>query len=114
MIKYGVMRIVLLVGPYAIKFPSPRYGWVMFLRGLLSDMSETRQGKPACRCYYLCPVLFSVPGGWMIVMRRAQPLPDGMWHEGLLPNPPRNLDDKAENFGLLDGTVVLLDYGERP
>lgn len=64
----------------------------------------------------LCPVLFSVPGGWLLVMRRAKPLSDAEWcsvhpewgyrEEYVVP-----VEMKRDSFGVLDGRIVAIDYG---
>jgi hypothetical protein len=120
-IAHGVTRSVLLVGPYALKFPSVRYGWNKFLRGLLSNMCE-RQFKPLAAKYRLAPVVFGVPGGWLTVQRRCEPLTAEQWSDLLFlydEGPPVGVDwhgfscdFKRDNFGTIDGSVVLLDYGE--
>lgn len=107
---HGVTRSVLLIGPYALKFPSVRYGWGKFLQGLLSNMCE-RQFKPLAAKYRLAPIVFGVPGGWLTVQRRCESLTDDEWEQigdwnGM------DCDFKRENFGTLEGHVVLLDYGE--
>ena len=72
----GATRAVILVGRWAVKLPRPT-SWRLFLSGLLANMQErefARTGWPE-----LCPVLFSLPGGWLVVMPRAEPLTDGEW-----------------------------------
>lgn len=102
-------RTVVLFGSYAVKLPLGR-GWTMTLYGLLSNMQEAawgRQGWPG-----LCPVVLAAPGGWLIVQRRAAPYPpDWPLPEELLARYPW-CDAKRDNFGLLDGLPVLVDYGE--
>lgn len=114
----GVTREVILVGRWAIKFPTFR-SWRMFLWGLLSNMQEVTWGKAmkvesGAKQYWserLCPVLWSLPGGWLVVMRRVERVctenaeVDYDNFKGL-PG-----DHKPENFGWLDGRVVMLDYG---
>lgn len=122
----GVTRIVLLVGPWAIKLPRFGYGYTMGLRGLLCNMQERAiwsLGWPQ-----LCPVLFALPGGWLIVMRRARPLTDAEWAsfdvaayeefrqhrktegnrlcDGIVPS-----EYKRAHFGFVDGRLVTVDYG---
>lgn len=121
----GVTRIVLLIGPWAVKLPRFGYGYAMGLRGLLCNMQERAiwtLGWPQ-----LCPVLFSLPGGWLLVMRRARPLDDHEWQvldveefrwnrkssiagermvEGCVP-----VETKRDSFGVVDGRIVAVDYG---
>lgn len=133
--RNGVTREVLLVGRYAIKVPKLTGGWGFFLRGLLANMQERRCGT--ARWPELCPVVFSLPGGWILVMRRAEPLAEERWKQfrceligdeavavdyrrGFLK--PWNdasaeylvpVDLKRDSFGLLDGFIVAVDYGYR-
>lgn len=109
----GATRAVLLVGRVAIKAPRMST-WRTFLSGLLANMQErefARTGWPE-----LCPVVFSVPGGWLLVMRRAEPLSDAEWctvhpewgdrEEYAVP-----VEMKRDSFGVLDGRIVAIDYG---
>ena len=120
----GVTRRVLLIGNYAVKVPRWRYGWRMFLTGLISNMAETRF-KSLSDHFHLCPVLFSIPGGWLNIMPRCTLLTDREWDNICARCNPENdptmiitewygfdCDFKRDNFGVLDGRVVLLDYGE--
>lgn len=116
----GVTRAVLLIGQYAIKVPRVRYGWAKLLHGLLSNMTEARFTGLAEQ-FQLCPTVLSVPGGFLNVQRRCRPLNDREWEATR-----QNQDDvhgrgdwqgmacdfKRDNFGVLDGRVVLLDFGE--
>src|SRR3546814_10145800 len=76
--RAGITRAVLLIGPYAIKFPRWRYGWKKFLYGLISNKTE---GDFNCLAdeKHLCPTLFSLRIGMMNVQRRCQPLTDDEW-----------------------------------
>ena len=114
-IAYGVTRAVLLVGPWAIKFPTVIYGWRLFLLGLLANMQErqfSRTGWPE-----LCPVLWSLPGGWLVIMRRAKEMTALEFEridlekwvdrgEYVVP-----AEIKQDSFGWLDGKLVAVDYG---
>ncbi len=118
-ISSGVTREVFLTKRYAFKIPKLRYGWKFFLTGLLANMQErtfSTAGWPE-----LCPIVFSIPGGWLNVQRRAASLTPHEWQ-----NFDRDLfeygsiergyivpigDWKAENFGVIDGRIVAVDYG---
>lgn len=114
--RQGVTREVILVGRWAVKLPKLIYGWQKFLCGLLANMQEasfSKAGWPE-----LCPVVFAIPGGWLLVMKRAQPLSAEQWQafdarsfvEG---NPDYVIpaETKQDSFGTLDGRVVAIDYG---
>jgi hypothetical protein len=124
--RRGITRTVFITKRYAIKIPSLRsYGngfagilWSM-CRGILANQSEAEWWRhshdPA-----MCPVLHSFFGGIVNVYPRCEPftcteeqelaMHSGEWIPvttkfGRLPG-----DNKPENFGILDDTVVLLDY----
>jgi len=118
--QFGTTRTVYLVGRYAIKVPVFN-NWNLFLHGLLANMQEA--AFSGLKWSQLCPVLFSIRGGWLIVMQRAEPLtieefseldyaeyikggkdlPKGEW---IIP-----VEDKLSSFGKLDGNIVAVDYG---
>lgn len=115
LVRYGVTREVILTRRYAIKVPRLSFGWRNFLHGLLGNMQEaafSAAGWPE-----LCPVEFSIPGGWLLVMRRAEPLSDADW-ERFDAMSFRETEDyivpveaKQDSFGWLDGRIVAVDYG---
>lgn len=132
-LRNGVTREVLLAGRYAIKLPKLTGGWSFFLRGLLANMQERRCG--AANWPELCPVVFAAPGGWFVVMRRAEPLGDEQWkafRSALVGEDPSTygraflrpwknasgeyllpVELKRDSFGVLDGAIVAVDYGFR-
>lgn len=112
----GVTRHVVLIGSLAFKFPRLTYGWRMFLCGLLANHSERTWGRSGLTG--ICPVVFALPGGWLVVQRRAELMTDEQWAdfdarafcergEYLIP-----AEHKSDSFGWLNGEVVALDYGE--
>ena len=111
--KTGATRIVFLVGSYALKIPS-MHSWQTFLWGLLGNMQERLFWTT--RWPELCPVLFSLPGGWLVVMSTAQPLTDEEggevpedWCERGEYVVPAEM--KRDSFGVLNGKIVAIDYG---
>jgi hypothetical protein len=113
--KNGITRTVFLIGDYAVKIPCLRYGWRILLCGLLANLQEIEWSKTEWP--ELCPVLFSVRGGWLIVMRRARVMTDAEfvkfdsreWAEK--PDYRVPVEHKADSFGYLNGRIVALDYG---
>jgi hypothetical protein len=98
-----------------ITVPKLIYGWHKFLCGLLANMQEAtfgRAGYPE-----VCPVLFALPGGWLLVMRRAVMLTDEEWAAFdpkafcETPNYVIPAEFKQDSFGKLDGRIVAIDYG---
>lgn len=108
----GVTRHVLLVGPLAVKVPA-LWSWKMFLCGLLANMQErefSSTGWPE-----LCPVLCGIPGGWLIVMRRADDVPEtiSLDYQSLIDRPAYRIpaEAKRSSWGILNGSIVAVDYG---
>lgn len=109
----GATRAVLLTKRYAFKVPR-LVSWRLFLSGLLANMQErefARAGWPE-----LCPVLFSLPGGWLVVMPRAAPLTDLEWAQIDMRWPERAdyvvpVEMKRDSFGRLLSRIVAVDYG---
>jgi len=117
---YGTHRVTYLIGNFALKRPV-LCPWRLFLHGLLANIQE--RTFSAAGWSKLCPVLFSIPGGWLNIMQRAEPLtreqffaldyaewikggtdlPEGEW---VIP-----VENKLDSFGLIDGRVVAVDYG---
>lgn len=107
-ISRGASRTVLLVGPWALKIPRCRAGWRSFLCGLLSNLGERERwanhSHPG-----LCPVIWSAPGGWCVIMPRvriARLLPD----EARALAPAAGYDHKASSYGFHRGELVAVDY----
>ena len=59
-------------------------------------------------------MLLALPGGWLVVMRRARPLTEQEF-AALSPNDwggvLEMVEFKRSSFGMLDGRVVAVDYG---
>lgn len=113
---HGATRLVFLVAGVAIKVPRPRT-WRQFLRGLLSNMDEAefyRRGAEG-----LCPVTFHIPGGWMTVMARAEPLSDAEWASIAMDAPDVRsagelveVEHKRSSWGRLGQAIVAVDYAD--
>lgn len=114
-VRHGITRTVFLVGKYAIKVPIIRvpWAWQHRVQGLMANLVE-RNTYHAWKKYpfdagcELCPVLWCSWGGFVIVMRRADDYP----HISVLNEHQCSLssDIKPENYGMLNGNVVCLDY----
>lgn len=113
-LAYGVTRTVVLVGRWALKFPS-MCEWRLFLLGLLANMQEARFSR--AELPELCPVLWSIPGGWLIVMPRVREMTSDEFESfdvGAFINKETYVvpvERKPDSFGWLDGRVVAIDYG---
>ena len=112
---YGLTRMVFIVGPYAIKIPSfyGGGGWWYFLKGLLANMQEYEWSTLYNNEKKLCPVLWACPGGWLSIMQRVDRVcnDDDEIKMSFMSNYPYFKDFKSENFGILDGRLVAIDYG---
>lgn len=107
----GRNRFVLLVGRYALKFPSFR-NWRDFLFGLLNNLNErdAYRRDPAHRC----PVLFAAPGGFLLIMPRVRTLTDeemAAVDAALWAQRSHAPEAKPDSFGWHENTIVAVDYG---
>lgn len=122
-IKHGCSRTCLLVSRYAIKIPS-FHSWKHFLRGLLNNINERNYWKWSLKDQFaksdiLCPITFSIPGGWLLVMKRCEDINLADFKEALVLKLLFNelkaagiSDLKRDNCGYLDGRIVCFDYAQ--
>lgn len=121
--RQGVTRIVILYKHWAIKIPNFLYQWNHFLWGLLSNMEEGLTWKianmPDSELYQyrdlICPVVWSSWGGWISIMKRVDRILTDEEYLELdleLYNNIHSDDNKADNFGWLDGRIVKIDYAK--
>jgi hypothetical protein len=124
-IRRGITRTVIVTRRRAYKLPSlRRYGdglagllWSV-CRGILANQSEATWWRNSCDGS-LCPVLHSWLGGVVNVYPRCEPwvptaaqdrlMRDRLWVP-VVSRWPAPGDDKADNFGVLGGRVVRVDY----
>lgn len=114
-VTVGATRVVVITKTLVFKFPA-LYSLRGFLLGLLANMQEVdfaSLGWPE-----LCPVLFHLPVGLLVVQPYAIPLSDDEfssfdWYSFCNPDGIRVLpaEGKRDSFGRLDGKVVVIDYG---
>ena len=114
---HGTTRFVILTKNYAIKLPTV-VEWRLFLHGLLANMYERMNYQAfkdtASISYRLCPICFSLPGGWLVVMKRAKPLVrDQFQLVDQIDWTPIPVEEKLDSFGWYDGKIVAVDYGGR-
>jgi len=124
-IEHGCTRYVFLTKKYAIKIPQFRYGWRLFLHGLLANQQEVLFST--LKDERMCPVLFHIPGGWMLVMPRCTPLTEEefynldiykFWERDDIqwPGPDYKkaivpVENKEDSFGWYNNKIVAIDYG---
>lgn len=121
--RKGVTRLVIELDKVVIKIPNFTYSWNHFLKGLLANMSENLTFRCAGiegsfiygQQHLLCPVEWMSWGGWILVMHKVDRVLDfddhdkHDWsaHKKWFPG-----DDKVSNYGILNGRLVKLDYGQ--
>jgi hypothetical protein len=116
MISHGTNRLVLCLGPYAIKIAKGERGrrCNRFEAALWKRTTEERRKM-------LCPILATIPFGVALMMKRAKPISeeekdhlistDGFpdW-DYVPPDETAPFEYKASDWGLLEGRLVALDY----
>jgi hypothetical protein len=109
---YGVFRRVVLIGPWALKFPR--------LNALLPGMQCNRWERemwqvwrPIFHWSNLCPVLASDPLGLVVVMPRAFQPVSREEVEAADPDdyPSITAETKPDDYGRIGTKVFALDYG---
>lgn len=109
----GMTRTVVLVGNWAIKFPSLRNGQLLFIYGMLGNLREHGHWS----LYHhpnLAPVYHCGPLGLFLIMKRYR----NVVTRRLLQNeiarlPFKGIDNNGTNIALDDGKFVLFDYGNQ-
>lgn len=116
-ITTGATRNVLLVGKYAIKFPST-FSYRNFLQGILANQQEYQFSKIKDFQHKLCPVLFRLPTFLIIVMPRVRVLRPNELSKQFLSEFIRindswtiHAETKYSSFGWLNSRLVAIDYG---
>lgn len=115
-IQTGITRTVLLIGKYAIKFPNGRYQHDHFLKGCYCNWKERYYTKIA-KGYTgdgffskIAPTIFCTWFGLVAIQIRVKPLENDLTDMQL-----EDMKDfrecKKENYGMLNGKLVCVDYG---
>lgn len=111
--KHGITRSVVLIGPYAFKFPSIRNGMSMFLEGMLANWRERKFYKDSGDYYrgLLAKSYFCSWFGLFSIMERVVVNLEDMddekmkWFQGV------STEWKPMNYGYnKNGDLVCLDY----
>lgn len=114
LIKSGSSRYVFIIGNFAIKIPS-FYNWKCFLKGLLANIQEVEFSK--CKEYknVLCPILFYIPFGLLLIMPKVRVLYNDELSTGTLFNfiidNKLPVEPKFDSFGYLNNKLIAIDYG---
>jgi hypothetical protein len=109
------------MGSYAIKIPRLR----RFREGVACNRREWARSST---CPKYCPVLWSLLGGAVIVMRRAAPITDEEF-DLLIADLDADVEAhffdcygsyhtiqgemKQTSWGIIDGRIVVVDYGDQ-
>lgn len=116
-LKHGTTRKVLLAGRYAFKVPNWEE-YRLFLHGLLANMQETRFNRgltqPPSTRQMMCPVLFALWGGWLVVMPRCEPIARNSFFRlkyKRFTDRGIPVEHKLDSYGRLDGKIIAIDYG---
>lgn len=113
-ITHGITRTVFLTKRYAFKLPCCRYGWKMFLQGLLANMQERVWGRSGYDG--ICPVIWADRFGFLVVQPRVEVLDMAMSEDEYIMFCYRQdyiipAENKSDSFGYLNGKLVAIDYG---
>lgn len=112
----GATRYVSLIGRWAFKIPS-LHSWRNFLWGLLANIQEVNFWESGIGVGKLCPVLFHLPLGFLVVMPRCRILSaaefKGFQYEAFVDCGDWRVpvEAKPDSFGWLKRSVVAVDYG---
>lgn len=90
-----------------------------FIKGILANMYENNLWTynsgiwDSSISHLICPVVWCSWGGWILIMRKAAPLTKQQYYESDISEHERYFPGDAgpSNYGLLDGRIVKIDYG---
>ncbi len=114
----GITRIVFLIGKYAIKIPNFKYQHNHFLQGCYANWSERKYCKDFKTANYegnmyewVAPSYFCSWFGLVQIQARCETYNKHLTKEQKeFYKPLCGTDNKKENFGLLNGKLVCVDY----
>ena len=111
-VKYGTTRTVLLVGKYAFKIPATTE-WKLFLCGLIGNIQEAQYSKHLADKKDIAKVLWSIPGGLLVCMQRANPITrDEFFQLNIHETDRFNMTERKQCcLGKIEGKIVAVDYG---
>ncbi len=122
--RQGCSRIVIELDKYVIKIPNFLNGWRKFLKGLIHNLNECDLYSSKIFDNYLCPIIYSMWGGWLNIMPKCKILTDDEFLEfnyadfikggQLLPRGEWILpvENKSNSFGWLNNQIVAIDYAD--
>jgi hypothetical protein len=112
----GNWREVHLIGDVAVKVPRSDRPAEMQRQAMLLNLWEHEMWtvwRPKFGWPHLCPVLWCDPTGSTLVMRRGSPNATVAEVDAMLGRfyPDVTCETKLEDWGHLDGRLVVIDYG---
>lgn len=114
----GITRLVIIFNSFVIKVPRIDHGHVNFLYGCLANWKERQFYKKFKNILYLTARDLVIPSLWCSwfglfqIQKRAQPLDRELTPKEIHKFKDICTDSKKENFGIYEGRVVCVDYGE--
>jgi len=111
-LEWGCHRLVIVLDKVVFKFPNFLYSFEWFVKGLKGNKQEAGLSGTNER---LCPVVFCLPLGLLLVMKKAQKLEGSQFDFLSLGKFMKKYnittaEEKFESFGLLQNKVVCIDY----
>jgi len=119
--KIGITRIVIEFSSFVVKIPRFTYSWEHFLKGIVASINENKTWKYNSGKYergyshLLCPVLWCSWGGWILIMKKVDYcLTYRDYDKFNISKHKKHFkgDDTVSNYGILQGKLVKLDYGQ--
>ena len=114
-IKKGVTRIVIICFGYVFKIPNFTSKHLFFLQGFVANYKEryiTITFKYYKHFYSkINPTLFCTYFGLLSIQKYVTPLTRELTSAEKRYFKQQTIDNKKENFGILNGKIVCIDYG---
>ncbi len=117
--KKGITRIVFVFRSFVLKIPKFTYSHDHFLQGCVSNWSERKFTKTFKNANFsgnmykhIAPSLWCSWFGLIQIQVKCEPNPEPLSDsQKEFFEPLCGTDSKKENFGILNGRLVCLDYG---
>ena len=115
--RKGSSRDVFIIGRWVVKIPKV-YSWETFLWGLLSNIQEREFSN--LEWPELCPVIWSIPGGFLLVMPNCSIIERENFSESIVNEIINNANKsgrtipaeiKHDSWGYYKNRLVAVDYG---
>lgn len=111
-VRTGITREVIITNKYAIKIPKIAYGLKHFLLGWGANINENFLWQASEYDIRLCPVKRKLLFGLVLIMHRVDKVCETEEEVNYRQFKDFPGDSKPDNFGVLKGRIVKLDYGE--